>query len=269
MTSSTARRIRAVAAGLVLATALSVSSLAGQVYVTGTVITHETLEPIPFVTVSLLDDDGEVISNRVSGRDGSFSFAVPETGRVSLRAERIGYETVVTPSLKVDRFRSMELELRMSARAVPLAPLEVVLHVPRETSPFLTEFEHRRQRGFGQYIGREQIERRNPTHVTDLLRDVPGLRVVGNGRGRGTVTTARGASIAGGACPAQIYVDGFHVNRADGFTFRVDDVVQPNEVVGIEVYRGLSGVPPEFLSPRAKCGVVAIWTRRGGGRSER
>jgi hypothetical protein len=28
------------------------------------------------------------------------------------------------------------------------------------------------------------------------------------------------------------------------------------------VYRGLSGVPAEFLTPEARCGVIALWTQR-------
>jgi outer membrane receptor for ferrienterochelin and colicin len=70
----------------------------------------------------------------------------------------------------------------------------------------------------------------------------------------------------------QIFVDGFLVNRrmvgVNGnrpSDFRIDDVVSPASVEGIEVYRGLSTVPPEFLNPDAVCGVIAIWTRRGGG----
>ena len=46
--------------------------------------------------------------------------------------------------------------------------------------------------------------------------------------------------------------------------FRIDEVISPGSVEGIEVYRGLSTVPAEFLNPDAECGVIAIWTRRGG-----
>lgn len=251
--------------GFVLTGALSAAPLLGQVYLTGTTISHETLEPIPYVAVSVLDSDGQVFATSIGDQDGTFSFNVPEEGRISLKAERIGYETVVTPSVRVDRFRSMGVELRMSPEAVPLAPLEVVVHVPRPTSPFHSDFEHRRRRGFGRYISQEEIEERNPAFVTDVLRSIPGVYIRSSGQGRNAIVyTGRLADIQG-QCPAQIYVDGFHVNRAGGTTFRIDDIVTPSDVYGIEVYRGLSTVPPEFLSPQADCGVVAIWTRRRGG----
>lgn len=251
--------------GLVLTGTLSAAPLLGQVYLTGTTISDDTLEPIPYARVSVLDSDGRVFATRIGGEDGTFSFNVPEEGRISLKAERIGYETVVTPSVRVDQFRSMGVELRMSPEAVPLAPLEVVAHVPRPTSSFHSDFEHRRRRGFGRYISQEEIEERNPPFVTDILRSVPGVHIQSSGQGRNAIVyTGRVADLRG-QCPAQIYVDGFHVNRAGGSTFRIDDIVRPLEVYGIEVYRGLSTVPPEFLSPQADCGVVAIWTRRRGG----
>lgn len=254
-----------IALGSLWALTLSAASVTGQVHLVGTTITHETLEPIPYVDVSLVDPRGRVIATRVADEDGTFTFSVPEEGRFSLMAERIGYETVVTPSVRVDRFRSMRVELRMSPEAVPLAPLEVVLHVPRPTSPFHAEFEHRRQRGFGRYIVQEEIEERNPVFVTDILRSVPGVHIGSSGQGRNAIVyTSRVADLRG-QCPAQIYVDGFHVNRAGGEMFRIDDIVTPSDVFGIEVYRGISTVPPEFLGPQADCGVVAIWTRRRGG----
>ena len=76
---------------------------------------------------------------------------------------------------------------------------------------------------------------------------------------------------AGYNCTTQIFVDGFLVNRRTGYgqgyrpeDIRIDDVVTPASIEGIEIFRGLSTVPAEFLSPDADCGVIAIWTRRGG-----
>ena len=46
--------------------------------------------------------------------------------------------------------------------------------------------------------------------------------------------------------------------------FTVDDAVSSGSLLGIEVYRGLSTVPAEFMTPRARCGVVVLWTRRSG-----
>jgi hypothetical protein len=72
---------------------------------------------------------------------------------------------------------------------------------------------------------------------------------------------------AGNGCATQIFVDGFLVNRGGpgGVNdIRLDDVVSPGSVEGIEIYRGLSTVPAEFLNADAACGVIAVWTRRGG-----
>ncbi len=76
----------------------------------------------------------------------------------------------------------------------------------------------------------------------------------------------RGGASAGG-CPVQVYLDGMHLNRNDGpehvRAVAIDDYVSPGSVLGIEIYRGLSTVPPEFLNRYARCGVVALWTLRG------
>jgi hypothetical protein len=44
----------------------------------------------------------------------------------------------------------------------------------------------------------------------------------------------------------------------------LDDLATPTILEGIEIYRGASTIPPEFISPESRCGVIALWTRRGG-----
>jgi hypothetical protein len=61
----------------------------------------------------------------------------------------------------------------------------------------------------------------------------------------------------------QIFLDGMLITRGSpGGEVLIDDIVNPLDVEAIEVFRGLASVPPEFLTPDARCGVVAIWTRR-------
>jgi hypothetical protein len=45
-------------------------------------------------------------------------------------------------------------------------------------------------------------------------------------------------------------------------TVMLDEMIAPGAIHGIEVYQGLSRLPPEFVTPEITCGVVAIWTRR-------
>jgi hypothetical protein len=59
-----------------------------------------------------------------------------------------------------------------------------------------------------------------------------------------------------------VFVDGRPANRRGNVS--INDLASPSGLEGMEVYRGLATVPPEFLTPEARCGVIALWTRRGG-----
>ncbi|RMH14199.1 MAG: hypothetical protein D6701_11515, partial [Gemmatimonadetes bacterium] len=41
------------------------------------------------------------------------------------------------------------------------------------------------------------------------------------------------------------------------------DLIRPEDIEAIEVYRGASEVPAEFGGSDAGCGAIVIWTRRG------
>jgi hypothetical protein len=132
-------------------------------------------------------------------------------------------------------------------------------------SPPLRRFYERMEHGRGSFVTREQIDRRKPRRLTDLFREIPGVRVATTSRGDRLVMT--GATPAmyrvdprweAGDCPVQYYLDG--MSYQPDFAGVPNDV-RPDEVEGIEVYRRLSEVPVEFRRPGAECGVVLIWLR--------
>lgn len=263
---------------LTFATALAPTLLVGAgeaearqlppVQIQGKVIDDATDEPLEGVTITVLDSYGQRLARRVTDEFGAFSLEVRHRAGVRIRAARLGYREALTPWLDFDGRHFFSIEIRLDTDVILLAPLEVVASARAQRSPVLEGFDDRLRSGVGSYFTRDDIERIQPGRVSDLLGRLPGVRLEGAGRGnRRIVTMARaGVGPGGGACPAQIFVDGMLVTRGPAQNVSVDDLVVPSVVEGIEVYHGLSTVPAEFLNPESRCGVVAIWTRRGGDR---
>lgn len=109
-------------------------------------------------------------------------------------------------------------------------------------------------------ITREDIERRNPLYLTDLLRDVPGFAVGrAGGAGKFTQLRVRGAE----ANHVLVLIDGIEANdvtRADEFDFAH---LPTDDIERVEIVRG----PQSALwGSDALAGVINIITRRGQGR---
>jgi len=236
---------------------------AQQVRVAGRVIADDTEEPLGHATVIVRRADGTFLRRLATDSVGRFEFIVTRTSAVQLFAQRVGYRSAGTPVLYFDGHRYLQVEVRLHTEAVLLAPLEVIVWSDMDRSPLLDNFRFRSANATGLYITRRDIEARRPMYVTDMLRSVPGIQLVGGGSGtRPRIELGRGA---GKGCTTQIFVDGMLMTRgAAAADIRLDDVVSPGSVEGIEIYRGLSSIPPEFLNVESECGVVAVWTRRGG-----
>ena len=248
---------------------LSASQATGQVRVVGRVIDDITEFPLSQTRVSLRAPDGSLIEDTETSETGTFEFEVRGVGAIRLTVESFGYQTNTTPLLYFDARKFFQVEVRMDPDALLLAPLEVIAWSARPENALHEAFRRRLQTGLGVYITRDQVEARKPLLVTDLLREVPGLEFESSTYGnRPSVRMARATGMR---CSTQIFVDGFLINKrvlsSTGYRaadLRIDDFVSPGSVEGIEIYKGLATVPPEFLNPDADCGVIAIWTRRGG-----
>jgi hypothetical protein len=261
-------RTRCLLAGLLL---LGATGAEAQVRLHGRVIDDASSEAVAGASVVMQDARGRAVARQLTDELGQFSFTAQGAGPVRLVAERIGFRRTVTPPLSLEGYTLFRVEVRVAAEAVVLAPLEVVSRSRTDRGPTLAGFDERRTMGTGWFVTREEIESQRPSRVTDLLATAPGVAMQSGGvGGRRTVYMSRS-----GHCPAQIFVDGFHVNRptrqavggrrgaSTTEAFPIDDLVQPGSIEGIEVYQGLSRIPPEFRTLDVACGVVAIWTRRG------
>lgn len=256
----------ALLSALILATPVQ----AQVVRVVGRVIDDVTERALVASTVTARSRDGRFLARKETDSIGAFEFEVRNMSSVRIDVRRLGYKANTMPLLFFDERNFFQVEVRLAPDAILLAPLEVIAWSEAQPSPFLENFRERVKTGNGIFITREQIEARQPTRVADLLREVPGVTVTSSGTGnRSSVSVGRAQAMAHiTGCEAQIYVDGFLMNRRTGLgrtlvaDFRIDDVVSPMSVEGIEIYRGLATIPPEFLNPDAACGVIAIWTRR-------
>lgn len=192
---------------------------------------------------------------------GAFSLAGLPAGTQVVEVSALGYEPgrqVV--DLKPGQAGRAEVVLAKAVQRLPT--LEVVGRL--KNGDEVSSFQDRARRGFGFFMTEEDIQRRNPIIFEDLLRGVPGMQVEPVGQGY-RVVSSRGVPNMQGDCSPAFFVDGspFYVDLTSGDPFPV----APQDILAMEVYPGTAAVPAEFQRMQnAGCGVIAIWTKRGGGR---
>lgn len=188
---------------------------------------------------------------------GYFAFPNVQPGIYQLLVDHIGYGTR-RDSIEILGGQLYDLELRLAVEPVELEPL-VVEVVRWQVSPRLWGFYERVDHGLGDFITRDEIERRQPLRVTHLIAEIPGVSIVNRPGPSDYIVLNRykrfDPSGRPGPCLPVVYLDGYRTGGS------LDDLVFPSDVEGVEVYKGLAEYPAEFGSPDARCGVVAVWTR--------
>ena len=191
---------------------------------------------------------------------GAFTFARVRPGRFELRVRRLGFEPFaryVAVSAKGDN------RYEIALTPLPTELKEVQIAGKRVTVPRHFEDVYRRAAsGFGYLITAEDIERRQPFYVREILNGVPGI-FVDNYKVRfrrcGDANNFRNPDRA----KVQVYIDGQRVTRFDSNETDVDaalSLVSVSRIQAIEVYVGIAEIPGEFLDDA--CGVIAVWTKR-------
>jgi hypothetical protein len=193
----------------------------------------------------VLGISGQVYSND----EGLFRMQGLAPGDQRLLVRRIGFRPE-TLAVTMPTDHGLDVHVHLRAAAIQMAPV-VIAGRGRYTGP-LRGFYERRDRGNGHFFTAEDITRRNPRVVSDLLRTVPGTRI--SSSGGQTVITFRGMR-----CTPLVWVDGAPASAA----WLDPDMFSVTTLAGIEVYPGPATVPAELTWVRGKatCGVIAVWTK--------
>ena len=194
-----------------------------------------------------LDDDGMVVTDA----QGTFTIRDVSAGTHLLRVSRLGFGER-TDTIHVPEHALVNVTVSIAAEAIPLEPIVVDI---RSAVLARTGFYERKDQGYGgHFMDRVQIEDKNPSAVTDLFSDVPGVRVMWGGLyGRRVFMNQRNTFADDGmpGCEPMVWLDGIRS------TMNSYDLMRAEEIEGVEVYVG-ANAPGKYVSI---CGTVVIWTR--------
>ncbi len=188
---------------------------------------------------------------------GSFRLWAPDIDTLTIVVHRLGFEALealLTATSK--QWDTVVVELNRVAQNV--AGIRVTGSATRGALA-LRDFDERKARGLGLFVTRSDILARNPSRLSDLLRDKRGVRLVRlSNNYYGVRFAAYSTSLR--TCAPNMWVDG---QFAPGM--EIDDLL-PGDIQAIELYESFSTVPAEF-APRSSsvpCGTIVIWTRIPG-----
>lgn len=273
------RSFRLAAALLVTLVASSLATPAAAQMIHGRLLHEGTLAPVAGASVQLLDVRGNELDRVVvTNEAGTFSMRVAR-GQYTLRIRRIGFNPLTTPVITLAENEVFEGTYRVTPATVRLATERIT--AKRNLELGRDGFFRRKALGKGVFLAKSDLAEKDQREFFYLLRGVDGIQVEANGR---VVSTE------GGRC-LYFLVNDVPVSSVPGgvpgstmWPTLEDLVPTGHDVMGIEVYRQFSEVPPELRMdawPAAQkgqravpttatigrrgaqgaCGVVSVWTR--------
>jgi TonB family protein len=187
---------------------------------------------------------------------GRFELAKVRPGMMTLRFRRLGY-LPDTVELLVLAGKTIPLEITLTRLNVSLTP--VVVTGRADLRGWREGFYHRKEIGAGHFITASDIDKRNPSQMSDMFRMLPGVIIQPS---RGMIRNQLRFRGRRGCAPLTV-LDGTPLSAGE---FDIDNI-SPFSVAAVEVYTGII-VPPQFtvapgIGPRT-CGAVVIWSKDGG-----
>jgi hypothetical protein len=243
MPSPSARPLVVSATPLLLAllsSALAAQATPGEVR--GLVTDLGTGAPIASAQVALAPTG----SRTLTAQDGTFRLLRVPAGDQMVEVHALGYAPRRV-SVRVEPGAPGYVEVGLEMAPIPLDDVRVEAE-ERPRHPRLAPFWNRRSRGNGVFFTREEIERRGPSTLADLLRTVPNASIhwTDTGGSGSFLTFERSLRLSVGAlpevCAAAVIVDGVPMQLS---LFGLDEI-HPDAIEAIEVYSSGSRVPAEF-----------------------
>jgi hypothetical protein len=180
----------------------------------------------------------------VTSRDGHFRFPRVPPGSYVLELDHVAYAQR-RDSVTVQPAADAMVAVALAAAAIALEPIRVETRMHRLQQ---AGFYSRAARGIGRFVTPEDVDRLRPTLVSDLVRNMPEVRLALRSGSMGYDVLTRGY------CQPGLVVDGM-----PGMT-SIDEI-PAIWVQALEVYPSRGTVPPQYRVHSTRCGVILLWTR--------
>jgi hypothetical protein len=274
------RRAAVVAgAAVALTSTAAVQSIQAQAVVRGTLYDDASGAPLRG-TVMLIDPatDAPVVYKATDSL-GQFSLET-QRGVYRIAAIHPGYKSILSAPVTLQNKERLTVRVPIAAAGDPTHRIGVLEHVHGDSvsAPVMRaagldngRYETRKALGTGLHYDRAQMERSSVTTLGEFLQTVPGMSVT-DPRQTSSVQLMRNAAMSSGSVPGVAasschlgwFVDGVRID-IPGTSDPMPEglgTMQLEDLTAVEIFRGLSEMPPEFATPDHRCGAVAIWTRR-------
>lgn len=187
----------------------------------------------------------------ITGDSGEFRITGLAPGANVFNVRRLGFQAAsFTAMLRPGKTHRATFALSATPQALPT----VAVSDTGQGSHWLDAFERRKNSARGTFIERKEIEKKMARTGTDIIRTVPGVRLITNRNGTNQVVLTRGG-IGPRPCVPTMYVHGMP------YSGMLDDF-SADDIEAIELYVGVSEVPPELdRTGRGICGAIVVWTR--------
>lgn len=188
--------------------------------------------------------------------DGSFRLGGVASGTQMLVARSLSFSTAAEP-INVSAREPVDITLTLGDKVTSLDP--VLVTARRDYALDKSGFTARKRAGGGHFFTREDIDRRDPNSITDMVKNLPSVTVT-RVRG-GTVVRGRGGITSMYSAPppcTRVFIDGFEWR--DLQPGDLDMFVNPDDVIGLEVYQA-GEVPSQFRKFDRGCLTLVVWTQ--------
>ncbi len=212
----------------------------------GTVLDRLTGEPIADAVIVLSQQDsGRESWTGTSDGSGRFRSVALPLGEYDVSVSMTAFSTLLG-MVELEQPGSVDLRVQLVPVDFELAP--VIAVAARRSRLQDVGFYDRLRFGDGHYITREEVDEHTPMNISDMLRAVPGVRVV-LGIARPNTILLRGG------CVPRVVLDGLLLSGP----VEIDNLLTTRDIDGIEVYHGASA--PILYTGETTCGVIMLWSR--------
>jgi TonB-dependent Receptor Plug Domain len=271
-------RSRHVAALVLVASALP-SIARAQVVVRGVLYDDATGSAVTGAVMLIDPHSDAAVVHAATDSAGAFSLQTRD-GVYQIAAVRPGYVSVLSAPVPLQNGERLTIRVPIAQTGDPQHKIGVVEHIrPGQSNAVRgqealngTGFEGRRSVGMGLHYTRQQLENTGRETLGDFLQTVPGISMRDPNSTSSLQMTRTGGippmTFTGStmsSCHVGWFIDGQRVDlpgRSDPLTDGLGSM-RLESIEAVEVFRGISEMPAQFAEPDLRCGVVALWLRRG------